>query len=113
MANIIIGGKVHCPLCGKEFSIHKLGKESFYVCRSCLISINFLDEALGKWDLLPESICKLCHKPMKQFYRNLDGFRVYRCETCKIVINVGKEEYLPKEENNKACGAWVYEDKEG
>jgi hypothetical protein len=97
MSQVIIGGKFHCPLCGKEFKEVRTAKEIFYVCTTCDVSINALDPALGKWDMLPVEECPLCHKPMPTFYRALDGFMVVRCKPCGVVFNIGKEEYMPKE----------------
>ena len=97
MSNVIIGGKFHCPLCGKEFKEVRTAKDVFYVCVKCDVSINALDPALGKWDMLPVEMCPTCNKPLKTFYRALDGFTVTRCNDCKWVINIGHEKYMPKE----------------
>lgn len=98
MANIIIGGEVHCPLCGKKFKTVKTPKgETFYVCLECEVSINACDPALGKWDMLPEEKCPRCQNVMPVFYRALDGYMQHRCK-CGLIIAVGKDEYLPKNE---------------
>lgn len=97
MSNVIIGGKFHCPLCEKEFKEVRTAKGVFYVCVKCGISINALDPALGKWDMLPVEMCPTCNKPLKTFYRSLDGFTVTRCNDCKWVLNIGQEKYMPKE----------------
>lgn len=100
MSNIIMGGKVNCPLCGKAFKEVRTGTavdQKFYVCPHCCVSINALDPALDKWDMLPKEECPLCHKPMAIFYRALDGYMQYRCKPCGTISAVGKDEYLPKD----------------
>ena len=94
MANIIIGGKVHCPLCGKEFKEVKTPRASFYVCPDCMVSINKFDPAVGRWEEIEKNPCPVCKGPMKVFYRAADRYMQERCK-CGLILAVGRDEYLP------------------
>lgn len=94
MANVIIGGTVECPLCDRKMETISMGKELFYVCKPCMISINALDPALNRWDEIERDPCPKCKAPMRTFYRALDRFTVVVCNTCSLCINIGDEKYM-------------------
>lgn len=86
MVFIQVKDSVHCPLCGKKFAQVTSKNEVFYMCFEpyCMISINIKDPWVGVWDQFMPGDCPLCHTPMKQFARKLDGYLKIVCPKCKL-----------------------------
>ncbi len=81
-----------CPLCKKEFERITNFGEVFFVCFSCMVSINVKDPCVHMWDSYEPTeksdiICPnvKCGAPMNFFFRG-DGFMKGFCPRCKSSI---------------------------
>ena len=87
----MIKGNPECPLCLKKMksfqSKHEgTGKvENFFVCldHECMVSINMLDQAVGKWEIENPPICPKCNTKMRVFFRSFDKYFKSQCPKCR------------------------------
>jgi hypothetical protein len=88
MTNIIItDDNPQCPLCLNKMRDRLVKKKSivekifFCVNVNCMISINAIDPAVGKWHGAKEK-CPVCGGIMRAFFRTLDKYFKIQCPHC-------------------------------
>ncbi len=83
-----------CPLCNKTFEKITNEGETFFVCFSCMVSINTKDIAIHLWtSYTPEDereimcINEKCGESMYFFFRSIDGFMKAYCRKCHSSVS--------------------------
>ena len=78
-----------CPLCrNKWMTYEEPGKDgrSFFVCKSCMISIWVRDPMVGRWDEFEAVHCPNCRNHQMRFFSRSDGYMKWYCVDCKCSI---------------------------
>lgn len=89
MTGIIIKDDVpQCPLClnkMKSFISKKRGIfEKIFTCIgiNCMVSINAVDPAVGKWLTKDPMPCPVCGSQFRVFFRTIDKYFKAQCPEC-------------------------------
>lgn len=112
MVEIFMKGPPECPLCYKRMREIITRKGTFYVCTTdtCMVSINKLDPACGRWREFETNKSCLCPRdgtPMRAFFRALDNYKKVQCPKCKAEGRISQVEVGKVSDMAPNSDAWA------